>query len=210
MNNNEFLPQEEVDKIEKTKIDYDMLKRAKSRQQNTFHKILMTDLLNFLKGKLNDDENIDSYFSGRDYSSDSTRLIFSTFLHEVSHPIFGWSSNCILVITNKRLVLVEVTGYLQYANHYEVKKDIHLYKEKQYFYLTFEDISGKNKIVQYSINRLDQISEILNNIANIIFHKKLKSKSKKIQNSIFIIELAFLLWILYLMFINWSIIVNIS
>jgi|GEM_PF-3397208 len=204
MNNNEFLSQNEIDEIKKIEVDNDMLEKVKKRQKNTLWKILMNELLKDLKNKLEDNEEIEFYFAGRDYTSDSIRLLFAACLSGISHPVFGWSANCILVRTNKRLILMEVTGYLQYSNHYEIKEEVHLYKEKKNFYLTIENMKGNRKIIQYNINNFEMISEYLKGSVNIISDKKLKSKPRIIINTIFIIEVTFLLWIVYLMISNWS------
>ncbi|BCZ49218.1 hypothetical protein psyc5s11_52850 [Clostridium gelidum] len=204
MNNNEFLSQSEIDEIEKIEVNNDMLERAKKRQTNTLWKMLMADLLKDLKEKLDANEEIEFYFVGRDYTSDSTRLVFAGFGSAIANPILGWSSNCILIRTNKRFLLAEVTGYLQYSNYFEIKQEVHLYKEKEYFYLTVEHMNGHKRTLQYGIKNFDIIFEYLKDSVNIILDKKLKSKSRLILKIISSIEIAFVIWILYLFISNWS------
>lgn len=204
MSNNEFLSQSEIDEIEKIEIDTHMLDRVKARQQNTFHTILMNDLLKSLKEKLDIDEEIEFNFSGRDYTSDSTRLLFASFLSGIAHPIFGWSANCILIKTNKRLLLVEVTGYLQYSNHYEIKEELHLVKEKEYFYFLIEDLSGKKKVLQLNIVNLDAILDLIKDSIPIIYDRKLKLKTRLIFKIIYILQILFILFVLYNFIINWN------
>jgi len=204
MNNNEFLSQSEIDEIEKIEVDNDILERSKKRQIDTLWKILMADLLKDLKEKLDDNEEIEFYFAGRDYTSDSTRLVFAGFGCPIANTILGWSSNCILIRTNKRFLLIEVTGYLQYSNYLEVKQEVHLYKEKEYFYLTVEHMNGHKRTLQYGIKNFDMIFEYLKDSVNIILDKKLKSKSRIILRFLYSIEIAFVIWILYLLISNWS------
>lgn len=200
MNNDEFLLHDEINEIVETKIDDELLEKVKKRKNNILWRTLMKELLKSIEEKLEDGEAIEFYISGRDYTSDSIRLAFAATigLSGIAHPVIGWSFNCILVRTNKRFFLVEVTGYLQYSRHYEIQKQVCLFKEKNYFYLTVEDMKKNRKTIQYHIEKFDMIMELLKDNVIIINGKKIKSKAQKI---IRIIQMAWIFYILYVLFL---------
>jgi hypothetical protein len=212
MNNNEFLSQDEINEIVETKIDNELLEKVKKRKNNILWQTLMKELLKSIEEKLEDGEAIEFYISGRDYTSDSIRLAFAATigLSGIAHPVIGWSFNCILVRTNRRFFLVEVTGYLQYSRHYEIQKEVSLFKEKEYFYLTVEDMEQNRKTIQYHIGKIDMIMNLLKDNVTIINGKKMKSKAQKIIRIIQIAWILYLLYIIFLLIKNWNIIFDVK
>ncbi|AQR97534.1 hypothetical protein [Clostridium saccharoperbutylacetonicum] len=208
MSDNQFLSENEIKAIEEVKVEDELLEKVKERKNNILWEVLMKELLKTIKEKLDEDEEIDFYISGRDYTSDSVRLAFAATigLSAVAHPVVGWSFNCILVKTNKRLLLIEVTGYLQYSKHYEIQKELGVVKEKEYFYLIIEDKNKNKKTIQYHMNRFEMIMDLLKDCATIVRGKKLKSKAEKIIRLIIIAWIIYLVFVMYFMIKNWGII----
>ncbi|WP_238917953.1 hypothetical protein [Clostridium sp. YIM B02555] len=208
MSDNQFLSENEIKAIEEVKVEDELLERVKERKNNILWEVLMKELLKTIKEKLAEDEEIDFYISGRDYTSDSVRLAFAATigLSAVAHPVVGWSFNCILVKTNTRLLLIEVTGYLQYSKHYEIQKELGLVKEKEYFYLIIEDKNKNKKTIQYHMNRFEMIMDLLKDCSTIVKGKRIKSKAEKIIRLIIIAWIIYLVYVMYFMIKNWGII----
>ena len=193
MSNSEFISQNEIDEISKIQVDSNMLEKVKKRQVRSLKKVLLDNIFEEVRKNLESDENVEFYVIGRNYTLQNIRLMFSLMGSVISNPIFGWSTNNILINTNKRFLIVETVGYLQYSKIYEINKELHLFKEKSSFYLTVKDTKGKKIINQYDIQNFEIANEYLKDNANVIIDKKFKYKAEKITKIIVILEVLLIL-----------------
>lgn len=203
MSNNEYISQKEIEEIDSFEIDTKILESIKSKQNNTFFKIQIRNILKLIEQNLKDNETIEFHCTGRNYSIDSIRIAFATSLimPAVSHPILGWNTNCILIKTNMRMIFVEATMGWQYSKHYEISSEIHLVKEKENFYLIV-DGNKKKTIIEYNNKSYEFIMECISEKANIIVDKKLKCKARNISKWITYFFTVFFILIIILFIVN--------
>lgn len=199
MNINEYISQEEIKEIEKVEIDNKILESIKSKKNNTFLKIQVRKILNLMEQNLKENETIEFHCTGRNYSVDSKRMALSFF--GISHPIFGWNINGILIKTNMRMFFVEATMGWEYSKHYEISLDVHLVKEKENFYLIV-DGDNKKTILEYNNESYDFIMDCMSDNVNIIIDKKLKCGATNIIKGIEYFFIGFLIYVTIIFVIN--------
>lgn len=199
MNNNEYISEKEIEEIEKVEIDTKILERIKSKHNNTFFEIQIRKILNLIEQNLKENETIEFYCTGRNYSVDSKRMALSFF--GISHPIFGWNTNGILIKTNMRMFFVEATMGWEYSKHYEISSEVHLVKEKDNFYLIVDGNKEKT-IIEYSNDSYEFIMDCINDKVNIIIDKKLKCRATNIIKGIEYFFIGFLIFVAILFVIN--------
>lgn len=108
---NEFISQNEIDEISKIQVDSNMLEKVKKRQVRSFRKVLLDNIFEEVGKNLENDEKVEFYVIGRNYTLKNIRLMLSLMGLVIFNPIFGWSTNNILINTNKRFIIVETVGY---------------------------------------------------------------------------------------------------
>lgn len=169
MDYNLYLSQEEINKIERLNLDEDIIHARKNNDNKLFIKIQIKNCLYKLKKTLADDEVIDFYASGRNYSVDSRRLqmVSSTVFSRYAHPIYGWNTICLLVKTNKRFILIELNSGFEYSKHYDISNEFHLVNKKDVFYLI---VFGNNKktIIEFNNNSYNSIMDSIKDTVHII------------------------------------------
>lgn len=205
MNKDEYLSKSEIEEIDKMEVDMKILENIERNSENTFSKIQTRNTLSFIKQNLIENEIIEFYCLGRNYSMDSMRLALS-FLGLLSHHIYGWSTKCILIKTNMRMIFVETTMGLQYSKHYEISKEVHLVKEKEMFYLIVNG-NDKKTIVEYNNKLYNLILESISDKVNIVTDKKLNCRSRKAVKGIkyfFIIYLIFIVILLSIRLVKYG------
>ncbi|BCZ49120.1 hypothetical protein psyc5s11_51870 [Clostridium gelidum] len=180
MNKDDYISQEEMEEIDRVEVDKKILENIKSKCDNTFSRIQIRKILNLVKQDLQESEIIEFHCVGRNYSIDSARIgvAASVVASDVANPIFGWNTKTILIKTNMKMILVEVTMGWQYSKHYEISHEVHLVKKKGMFYLIV-DGDNKKTIIEYNNIRYDLIINSISDKANIVIDKKFNNKVLK-------------------------------
>ena len=182
MNKNEYISQEEMEQIDRVEVDKKILENIKIKNQNTFSQIQRRGILNIIEKDLKENENIEFHCVGRNYTIESARMgaAASIIAAAVANPIFGWNSNGILIKTNMRMIFVEATMGWQYSKHYEISQEVHLFKDKEVFYLIV-DGDAKKTIIQYNNKVYDTIMDSIRDKVNIVSDEKFEgSKELKV------------------------------
>jgi hypothetical protein len=178
MKSYEYISQNEIEEIDKVKVDKKIVENIKRKSDNTFYIIQKRKTLDLINNNLKENEVIEFYCTGRNYSIEATRLGFATSIKfgELANPIFGWNTNGILIKTNMRMIFVEATMGFEYSKHYEINQEIHVVKKKEMFYLIV-DGDEKKTIIEYNNDRYDLIIDSISDKTNIVIDKKLNHKA---------------------------------
>lgn len=181
MNDNLYLSQNEINKIESLDLDKNIINARKNNDAKLFIKIQIKNSLNKLQTTLADNEVIDFYASGRNYLVDSRRLELasSLFFSECAHPIYGWNTTCLLVKTNKRFILIELNAGFEYSKHYDISNEFHLVSKKDVFYLIVCG-DGKKTIIEFNNSSYNAIMDTIRNTAHIVIDEEIDKKLLKI------------------------------
>ena len=79
-----------------------------------------------------------------------------------------------------RMIFVEATMGWQYSKHYEISQEVHLFKDKEVFYLIV-DGDAKKTIIQYNNKVYDTIMDSIRDKVNIVSDEKFEgSKELKV------------------------------
>ncbi len=193
------ISKEELMLIENTKIDNEVLEKVKGKYENIYFKIQLREAISIVQKDLEEDEIIEYHFTGLNYSIETIRMGFaaSIMFSGLAHPIFQWNTKCILICTNKRNILVEMTMNFQYSNHYEIIGNIDVVKKKELFYLVFNKEDGET-VIQFNMERYNLITEYVRKNSMLTESKKIKIKlplKVKIVPYMFIALLIFIILI---------------
>lgn len=154
---------EELEKINEVEIDADLQNKIKNRQENIFFKIQLRKILQEVEEDLEEEEYIEFYSMGINYSAQNVRHMLLTTIDYswTTHPIFGWKTGCILICTNRRNLIVNTDIYSKSDIYMEIEKKICLKKDKKVFYLKViqkgTDNKKKDIILQFNMNNYDLI-----------------------------------------------------
>lgn len=180
-----FISENEIEKIEKIELEKDLTDKCEQKNKNIFFKVQLKKALKTIQNSLKDGEKIQNYFVGRNYSVDEKRLGFAASLKcsYLAHPIFGWNTICVLIRTNSKFILLEMTMEGSYSKHYEISNDIHTVKNKNESYII---VSGDQKktIIQFNNYLYDIVMDYIKGKAQITIDKKINSKFLKIGKGI--------------------------
>lgn len=181
MNNYELMSQKEMDEIDQIEVDKKILENVRNKSEETFSEIQIRKILNLMKQNLKDNEIIEFYCTGRNYTIDSARsaLALSIVGAFAANPIFEWNTRGILIKTNMRMIFVEITMGLQYSNHYEISEEVHLVKKKNMFYLIV-DGNNKKTVIEFNNKMYDLITNTISDKANMVIDKKFRCNNKYI------------------------------
>lgn len=200
MEDNKFVTDKELEEIDKVEIDNKLLAKLKTKQKNNFFQELIYKAIEKVKEQL-EDEEIEIYFQGRNFNSNTARALLTIISPIVSHPMLGWFSNVVIIKTNKRILVMETNNYNEYVTHYEINKEIHIYSEDKFVYLTIKDMKGKSKIIQYSKEKAKFLLEYIGELCTVIEDKKIKIITNIIYKTVVTIEIiaiiTFLIWCIY-------------
>lgn len=200
-NSEKFITDEELEMIEKTEVSKKVKKKINGRSKTFVYKELFNKALEELKKELSEGEAIEECIIGRDYKSDTTRIVVAgsaSYIGPVGGwaalPMNDWSAKAILVKTNKRLLIMETAQYFKYLRCYEVENSVKVYTEKTEIYLEFVDLKGEQKLIElwkeYKEGVLEKLK--LNNINFVETNEALECKERKVYNKELIIT-----WIVF-------------
>lgn len=194
MKDNNYVSQEEINAIEKINLDEDIINARKHNDENLFKKIQIKKALLLIKKTLETDETIDFYETGRNYSVDSKRLSFAASLmfSRYSHPIYRWNTNCLLIKTNKRFILAELTVGFDYSTHYDIDNKIHIINKDDNFYLIV-DGNNQKTVVEFNNELHDITIDILKNAADIVIDKDFTIKNLRYGVSVSTIIMIYII-----------------
>lgn len=188
-NNLNYVSEDDMKVIENIEIDKETKVKIKKKKDGIIYKELLNKALDKVRDDLTQDEYIEEYIIGRDYKTDTTRIMTTaagmTVGHAyIGHPIFDWSSKLVLIKTNKRILMMQTAQYFKYLKHFEVENKVTIFTDKKELYLVIEDMNGKEVILETLVsnkkNIIDKFEE--NNICYEITNKKFECKEKKLFN----------------------------
>lgn len=162
-NNLNYVSEDEMKVIENIEIDKETKVKIKKKKDGIIYKELLNKALDNVRNDLFDGEYIEEYVIGRDYKSDTTRIAIAGTGTYIAHPIFDWSFKIVLIITNKRLLIMKTAKYFKYLKHYEVKKKINIFVDNNELYLVLKNLNGKEIILETDLNSKERVIDKLQN-----------------------------------------------
>lgn len=176
------ISQIEMEKIENTEVDHQILDNIKEQNDGLFFKTQVKKGLEKVKGSLDEDEEIQCYFVGRNYYVDSARLGLAVSIigAEAANPIFKWNTVCVLVGTNKRNIIMELSMGGQYDNHYEISESVQIVKKNSEFYIITTGRNDEEVIIQFNLKLYDAVLVCLTS-KNYVSESNRKIRSKALE-----------------------------
>lgn len=191
MNKENIMSEEEFKEYENIEVSDELVEKIKENSKDSFYKEMFMESLNKFKGLLDEDEFIENYIVGFNYTDNAMRALTSLGIPWLSNPMFfEWTSYSIIIKTNKKLYIADLDMFNKFIKKVEVEDNFYRYtKNKKNIYIKLnkvnEDNENTEKVIIFNKDNINRVDEFFKECrVNIINKKYIES-----VNIAFVIEI---------------------
>lgn len=143
----DIISDEELSMFQDFELEDETIKQMEILNKDIFYKKINRDAIEKVKESLNEDEEIEFYFTGLDIQTSNVKTITTIFSRSGNLGSGEWGLNKTIVFTNKKIFIVQRNNMLEYLSHEEVTyeniKEIYLYKKNSVMEIRYKNNNKK-------------------------------------------------------------------
>ncbi len=191
MSKENIMSEEEFKEYENIEVSDELVEKIKENSKDSFYKEMFMKSLDKFKDLLDEEEFIENYIVGFNYTDNAMRAFTSLGIPWLSNPMFfEWTSYSIIIKTNKKLYIADLDMFNKFIKKVEIEDNFYRYtKNKKNIYVKLnkvnEDNENMEKVIIFNKDNIDRVDEFFKECrVNIINKKYIES-----VNIAFVIEI---------------------